>query len=50
MAISLRKIDQSDHEFSCFDGKDKGKGKGKVIQLDRRIGVIVPKKMKQIFF
>jgi hypothetical protein len=31
MAISLRKIDQSDHEFSCFDGKDKGKGKGKVI-------------------
>jgi hypothetical protein len=31
MAISLRKIDQSDHEFSCFYGKDKGKGKGKVI-------------------
>jgi hypothetical protein len=31
LAISLRKIDQSDHEFSCFDGKDKGKGKGKVI-------------------
>jgi hypothetical protein len=31
MAISLRKIDQSDHKFSCFDGKDKEKRKEKVI-------------------
>jgi hypothetical protein len=31
MAISLRKIDQSDHYISCFDGKTKEKGKGKVI-------------------
>jgi hypothetical protein len=29
MAISLWKIDQSDHYISCFDGKTKEKGKGK---------------------
>jgi hypothetical protein len=31
MAISLRKIDQSNYYILCFDEKTKEKGKGKVI-------------------